>query len=75
MDTLVSENLIPEGGQNDNVLVSLRTAKLLECPQIATGFDTEPKVGYSLEVDETAQLSFLAIPSKLPLDIKLKSER
>ena len=46
----------------------------MEHPQIENGFDTEPRVGYPLEVYETAQLSFLVLPCKLPLVHVTKAE-
>ena len=63
----MSGNLIPVGGQNDNVLVSCPAAKFLKHPQITAGLATEPRVGYPLEVYETTQLSVQIISYKLPL--------
>jgi hypothetical protein len=60
-------NLIPVGGQNDNVLVNFRATKLAKHPQISAGLATEPRVGYPLDVYETSQLSILVIPCKLLL--------
>ena len=54
-------DFVPESSQDDDVLVCIRAAKILEHPQVATRLAAEPRIGNSLEVYETVQFPFFVI--------------